>query len=62
MESERLYRTLEYLKTEFYAAGEEWGEIRNSQLIEELHALVSAINAIEVFLYDKRITTLIDIV
>lgn len=61
MKSERLERTLEYLKSEFFAAGEEWKDSKDTELLSELHALVGAINEIEVFLFDKRITNILDI-
>lgn len=62
MESQRLERVLISLKSEFLDTGELWKENRESNHLEELHALVGAINEVEVFLYGKRITTLLDIV
>ncbi|KOP72398.1 hypothetical protein AMS59_15825 [Lysinibacillus sp. FJAT-14745] len=47
----RLQNTLDYLKEQFYTAGEEWKEAKDSELLTELNALVAAINAIEVYLY-----------
>lgn len=60
MESERLKRTLEYLKSEFFTAGEEWKASKDPKLMLELNALVGAINEIEVFLFDKKITNILD--
>lgn len=62
MESERLTRSLQFLKKEFYAAGKDWVANRDAALLEDLHALIGAINELEVFMYEKRITTLLDIV
>lgn len=62
MHSERLMRSLQFLKNEFYAAGKEWVENRDAALLEDLHALIGAINELEVFIYKRKITTLLDIV
>lgn len=56
----RLERTLEFLKAEFYAAGEEYKKTQDKALLNELHALTGAINEVEVFMYDKRITNIMD--
>lgn len=61
MESVRLQKTLEYLKSEFYTVGNEWISSRDKKTFEELLALVNAINAIELALFDKRITTVLHI-
>lgn len=62
-QSERLQRSLDLLKGEFYAAGKDFEKDKtNSNLIGELNALTGAINAIEVYLYDKRITVVTDCV
>lgn len=58
----RLQNTVDYLKEQFYAAGAEWKETKDSELLTELNALVAAINAIEVYLYDQRITVITDCV
>ncbi|WP_342545795.1 hypothetical protein [Lysinibacillus sp. FSL K6-4013] len=58
----RLQNTLDYLKEQFYTAGAEWKETKDSKLLTELNALVAAINAIEVYLYDRRITVITDCV
>lgn len=62
MKSERLQRTLEFLKSEAYTVADEWKESKKSELLDELNALVSAINAIEIWIFDKKISTLIDFV
>jgi len=62
MQSERLERVLASLKSEFFEVGEMWKAGRNSDILDELHALVGAINEIEIFLFGKRITTLLDII
>lgn len=58
----RLERTLEYLKSEFYDIGNEWLKTKDPDQIHELHALIGAINHIEIFLYDRKITTIFDVV
>lgn len=56
----RLQNTLDYIKEQFHTAGAEWKETKDSELLIELNALVAAINAIEVYLYDQRITVITD--
>lgn len=56
----RLERVLEGLKAEFYAAGKEYQETQDKALLDELNALTSAINALEDFMYDRRITVITD--
>ncbi len=57
----RIEQTLSMLKNQFHEIGDEWKETKNNSLFNELHALVSAINALEVHLYDQKITTLLDV-
>lgn len=57
----RLIKSLEFLKEEFFEAGEEWVKTRNSDLFHELNGLLEAINWIEIYLYDMKITSLLDI-
>ncbi|MFJ6207325.1 hypothetical protein [Lysinibacillus sp. NPDC092081] len=56
----RLRNTLDYLKEQIYTAGAEWKETKDSGLLTELNALIAASNAIEVYLYDQRITVITD--
>lgn len=56
----RLERTLSYLKDEFRECGSEYKETKSSELAEDLHALTGAINEIELFMYGKKITTIMD--
>ncbi|SKA88691.1 hypothetical protein [Sporosarcina newyorkensis] len=58
--SERLERTLNYLKSEFYAAGAEYKKTQEVALLRELHALTGAINEIETFMFDRRVTVISD--
>ncbi|WP_153733486.1 hypothetical protein [Sporosarcina obsidiansis] len=57
---ERLERTLNYLKSEFYSAGSEYKQTQDVTLLRELHALTGAINEIEVFLFERSITVITD--
>lgn len=42
----RLQNTLDYLKEQFYAAGAEWKETKDSELLTELNVLVAAIRIV----------------
>lgn len=57
----RIEQTYSMLKAQFHEIGDEWKQTRDNALIDELHALVSAINALEIHLYDRKYTTLLDI-
>lgn len=56
----RLERSLEFLKAEFFAAGAEYQQSQDKALLDELNAITSAINALEDFMYDRRITVVTD--
>ncbi|MHC8516188.1 hypothetical protein [Sporosarcina sp. ITBMC105] len=56
----RLERALDFLKAEFYAAGEEFKATQDKALLRDLHALTGSINEIELFLFDRRITVITD--
>ncbi len=58
---ERLEKALIFLKEEYFNAGDEWIETRDSNTFHELNGLLEAINWLEIYLYDKKITSLLDI-
>lgn len=53
---------MDYLKSKFYDIGKEWIETRDVDQISELDAPVGAINQFEIFLFDRTIITLLDVV
>lgn len=59
--STRLQRSIEALKSEFYAAGEEYKTTQDKSLVTQISALTSAINILEEYEYDKRITNILDV-
>lgn len=48
------------LKEEFRLCGEDWKQSQDKHILNKLHALVGAINELEMFIYGRRITTLMD--
>lgn len=60
MDNDRLERVIDELKSEFYATGAEYKETNDKALIGDLKALTSAVNVIEVHLYNKRVTVITD--